>query len=144
MPRLPKKLIWAIILVAFIGFLDATYLTATHYGTVPLICGENSGCDTVTTSQYSTVFGIPVALGGALYYFAVLFLSLLYVDRKKSIVLSIIPPFTVVGVLASGWFVYIQLFVLNAICYYCMLSATTSALLFILGIALHRYRKKLT
>jgi uncharacterized membrane protein len=124
--------IWIITLLSFIGFLDASYLTASHYGATELACGLSGGCDTVTTSEYSTVFGIPVALGGALFYFSVLIFSLLFIDTKNKKFLLPIVFLTPLGFLSSVWFVYLQLYVIEAICYYCMGSATTSTLLFLL------------
>jgi len=124
--------IWIIALLSFIGFLDASYLTASHYGAAELICGASGGCDTVTTSSYSTVLGIPVALGGAVYYFSVLILSLLFIDTKNKKFLLPIVFLTPLAFLSSVWFVYLQLYVIEAICYYCMGSALTSTILFLL------------
>lgn len=124
--------IWVVAFIAFIGFLDATYLTSAHYGAADLVCGEAGGCDIVTTSEYATVFGIPVALGGVFYYFSILLLSLLFIDTKNKKFLLPIVFLTPLGFLASGWFVYLQLYVINAICYYCMGSALSSTILFLL------------
>jgi uncharacterized membrane protein len=140
---IPKWIIFALIFVSFIGFLDATYLTAKHYLGTPLECSIFEGCERVTTSPYATVFGIPVALLGALYYLFIFILSVAYLDTKRSLFISIIPPFTAMGLLASVWFIYLQLFVIKAICIYCVVSAVTSTALFILGIFVIRYKKAL-
>ena len=131
---LPKWLMWGLIIVSFIGFLDASYLTAAHYAGFDLTCTILKGCEEVTTSEYSVIFGVPVALLGVFYYLTVFLLSLIYFDTKNRFILKIIPPLTVAGLLASAGFVYLQLFVIKAICEYCMLSAATSTTLFIFGI----------
>jgi uncharacterized membrane protein len=95
----------------------------------------------VITSPYAAVFNIPVALGGALYYLSIFIMSIAYLDTKNSKILSIIPPLTVLGFIASIWFVYLQFFVIKAICIYCMVSAATSAILFILGILMVKYKR---
>lgn len=121
------------IAVATIGFADATHLTISHYTGADLRCGVNGGCNAVTTSSYSQVFGIPVALGGAIYYGSVILLSVAYLDTKKKRFLQILTWMPIAGLLASVWFVYVQLFILYTICIYCMVSAGTSTTLFILS-----------
>ncbi len=144
MNKVPKWLLWAIIITALIGFTDATYLTVKHYSGEELNCNIFDGCNIVTASPYSEVFGFPVALLGAMFYLSVLLLTLFYIDREKPVILSMITPITIAGFLASVWFMYLQFFVIEALCQYCILSAITSTLLFIFGLILTRHTKKLT
>lgn len=119
-------------IVSALGLLDAGYLTYKHYlGGVPP-CTIH-GCEVVLTSAQSEIAGIPVALLGALYYATILLLSLAYLFSKKEMVIRHAAYLTPAGFLASLYFVYLQLFVIGAICLYCMASATTSTILFILG-----------
>jgi len=136
-----RRLFYGASIVSFIGFLDASYLTVKHYLGVPLNCSVFEGCELVTTSQYATIFGIPVALLGAFYYLLISILSFMYLDAKASFVPRILPPLTLIGFLSSIWFVYLQLFVIRAICIYCMISAASSTTLLILGIYLLRSQK---
>jgi len=124
------------LILSLIGFIDATYLTAKHYLGSPVTCSLTSGCEIVTTSEYSTIFGVPVALGGAVYYFIILLLSIIYTETKRDRLLKFIALFTIIGFLSSAWFVYLQIFVLHALCLYCLASAATSTALFITGIVL--------
>lgn len=129
------------------GFVDATYLTVKHFLGGPIPCSILKGCEQVTTSQYSTVFGIPVALLGAFYYLTILVLAAIYFDSKKTSVLKLLACLTPFGFLASLIFVYLQIFVIKAICLYCMVSAATSTILFILGmiyLTKHRKQPKIT
>lgn len=135
-----KWLTAGLILISFIGLMDATYLTVTHYNGSELSCSVFSGCNQVTESKWSEFMGIPIALFGALYYFTILVMSLLYFDSKKSILIKLIFPLTVCGVLFSAFLVGLQLFVIKAICQYCMLSALTSTILF--GLAGYMYIRK--
>ena len=115
-----------------VGFLDATYLTVEHYRGITPPCSFR-GCETVLASRYNEFFGVPVALFGALYYLTLIILSIAYLDSNKISLLKYASYCTPAGLLASGYFVYLQLFVIHAICQYCMLSAGTSTLLFIAG-----------
>ena len=125
-----KPLYIFILVLGFIGFADATYLTATHFMEAPPGCGESGGCETVTTSEYSTMFGVPVALFGVVFYLSVIFMSLLWLDRGISLLSNILPLLTLPGFLFSCWFVYVMIFILEAICWYCMGSAASSTLIF--------------
>jgi len=128
-----KWFIFFFIIISFLGFLDATYLTAQHYlGTIPP-CVITTGCETVLTSKYSVIFGIPTALFGAMYYLLLFLLAVLAIDIKPEII-RFAAFLTPIGFLASSWFVYLQLFVIKEICSYCIVSATTSTTLFILGL----------
>jgi len=139
---IPKWIIFALTGVSFIGFLDATYLTAKHYlGEIPP-CGLTSGCESVLTSQYATIFNIPVALGGAFYYLLIFVLLIAYLDTKNNRFMSVIPSITVIGLLASAWFMYLQFFVIKALCLYCLVSALTSTILFLLGSFVLHYKRR--
>jgi uncharacterized membrane protein len=130
----PKKVVVVLLLAAsLIGFIDAAYLTTKHYLGAPPPCGVFGGCETVTTSKYATIAGVPLALLGALYYLAVFLFVIAYLDTRRIGILQMTAGFSAVGFLASVWFVYLQLFVIKAICPYCMLSAFASTVLFMVG-----------
>lgn len=139
----------AFLIVALLGFADATFLTIEHYrGEVPPCTTE--GCDTVLTSSYSSIVGIPVSLLGSLFYFAMLISAFIYLESlwSKGLVgprqLSILKwSFfaTTVGLLASAYFVFLQAVVIGSWCQYCIGSAITSTILFIIAVCV--LRKKL-
>jgi len=120
--------------LSLIGFLDASYLAAKHYLGEPVVCSLLEGCEEVLTSKYAIVAGVPVALFGVFYYLAVFILIILYWDTGKTQFLRFAAYLTILGFAASLWFVYLQLFVIGAICLYCMASAITSTILFMLGL----------
>ena len=115
---------------AFIGILDSSYLLAERLlgGTVK--CLIVKGCDTVTASLYSAILGIPVSLLGFIFYLTMFFLALAAYERGGQIIYRIIFAFSLAGVAASGWFLYVQAFVLEAYCTYCLISALISLIIF--------------
>lgn len=128
-----KLLATGFIILSLLGFLDATYLTIEHFqGTIPP-CSVARGCETVLTSQFSTVGPIPVALLGALYYVTILIGTIIYLDIKNEMLFKGIARFTIFGLFASLYFFGLQWFILNAWCQYCLISALISTLLFIHG-----------
>lgn len=128
-----SKIIILIAIISFLGFLDASYLAAKYYLGGPISCVILDGCDTVTTSKYSAVAGAPVALMGAVYYLIIFVLAISYLESKKDKLAFFISRFTIIGFLASLWFVYLQVFVLKALCLYCLFSALTSTALFVIS-----------
>jgi uncharacterized membrane protein len=131
-----------ILIVATIGFIDATYLTVQHFVNFALPCNITHGCDIVTKSAYSDIGGIPVALLGAIYYAVILLSTYLLLEFDRRDLLKWIAAATAGGFLFSGWFVYVQLFLLHAICQYCMLSAITSTTLFTASVVYLVQQKK--
>ncbi len=119
--------------LAMAGLLDATYLAVLHLlGEIPP-CGAYRGCEAVNTSLYSELFGIPVAALGAMLYAAILGLALPQKEAegtgriRRSLMLYAI---TLAGALSMGYLTAVELFVLHAICYWCIaLALITFALL---------------
>ena len=130
----PKNISWALPIVSVLGFADALYLTVKHYQGVAPSCIIFSGCDTVATSVYATIGPIPVALLGVIFYFFMLLLSLMYLDRRAKSALVVALLVSSVGVLFTLWFLYLQVFVIKAFCVYCIFSAITSITLFFLSL----------
>lgn len=127
-----SKYIIVFFIIAGLGFADATFLSVEHYlGVIPP-CSLTGGCETVTTSPYSKILGVPVAYTGVLYYIAVLILLVLFFDLKKPIFVKGLFALTSIGFLFSLYFTFLQVFIIKAICPYCIFSALTSTLLFLL------------
>jgi uncharacterized membrane protein len=139
------------LLVAVLGFTDASYLTVEHYRGVIPPCSTTEGCEKVLTSPYSSLFGVPTALFGSLYYLAVAVGAFVYLESKHgggelrahhAAILKWTFIVTILGFFMSLWFVYLQLNIIHSICIYCMGSAITSTTLFITGIAMLRRSSK--
>lgn len=130
-------LIWFLIILSILGVFDASYLTAKHYLDGAVYCPVGQNCETVLTSEYSTLYGIPVSLFGVFFYLAVLTLSLLYLEtgsisftvNKKYFIKSVF-FLSGTGLVISIYFFYLQWFVIKAFCFYCVVSAIDVLLIF--------------
>lgn len=131
--KLGKIIAITFLVIAFVGFADATFLTWKHYVGIVPPCFVATGCETVLTSTWNKIAGIPVSLLGALYYVFLGILATYYLATKKEGVVTIAAWSTFAGLFASLWFVSLQIFIIKHICFYCMISATTSLLLFVTG-----------
>jgi uncharacterized membrane protein len=136
-----KGLAAAFLLLAFAGFIDATFLAAGHSLGSPVPCSIIEGCEKVLTSHYASIGPVPTALAGSAYYLIIFLLALISITRGENGYLLAASRLTVLGLAASIGFVFLQLFVIKAICLYCMLSASASAVLFILGVVVIRKNK---
>jgi uncharacterized membrane protein len=140
--NIPRWVFVTLFIVAIIGFSDATFLTFEHFTNKIPPC-VTTGCESVLTSVYSEIFGIPVALGGALFYLGFLIGLILFLDLKKEWILRLTLAYSSIGFVFSMWFVFVQAFLLHAFCQYCMLSATTSTTIFIISMYVFiKYRNK--
>ena len=121
------------IVLAVIGLGVASYLTYVHYaGFGALVCvgghPGHSSCQTVQSSIWSKVAGVPVALLGLIGYVGILG-SLLLPDREESRVATL--GLTVIGFGFSAYLTYRELFSIHAICEWCVSSAVILTLLLI-------------
>ena len=121
------------VVAAIGGLIDAVYLTVHHYTQEMVPCSLITGCETVLTSAYAEIFGIPLALFGAAAYFVAFSLALLAAFGNHRLWFF----FGCVSVLMFGftlWLIYLQGFVIEAFCQFCLLSAITSTVLFIVAL----------
>jgi len=122
----PVKLIFA---SGFIGFIDAAYLSATRYlGGIP-DCKIVSGCEDVLASSYATFLHLPVSTWGIIYYALILTLAALIQGNRPAKFIKLLIFCAVTGVVATLYFIYLQAFILNAWCIYCLASGVTSVLI---------------
>lgn len=123
---------------AIIGFADATYLTAQHIRGVIPPCVVLNNCELVLTSKYALVGPVPVAALGLLYYGTFVVLLIAYVDIRNKRILHWACWLASAGMLASLYFVFVQVFILQALCPYCLLSTLMTLLLFLVSVRIMR------
>jgi uncharacterized membrane protein len=106
----------AAILVTLAGIGVAGYLTWAHFADQSVICVQGGGCEQVQESSYSEIAGIPVAVLGLASYLTVLALLVWDAPIARLSAASI----AVVGLLFGAYLVVVQLFVIDAVCVWCM------------------------
>jgi len=124
------------IILAFIGLADSIYLTAIKITNTVAYCLPGLGdCETVNTSRFSELFGVPIALLGALAY--VMILSILYLESKNAFFTAngglLLFGLSLVGVLYSAYLTYVEIAVIHAICPYCVISALVLLGIFVIS-----------
>ena len=124
-----------IVLVGLVGLFVAVYLLLYQMGFYgSLLCGAGS-CETVQASKYARFLGQPVPLWGTLWYAGVLVLAFLglgpaYGMRWLEVLLALA---VTGGLLFSAYLTGVELFILHAVCMWCVISAVLTVLLFVLA-----------
>lgn len=102
-----------------IGLAIALYLSAVELsGGVP-VCGPIHGCEEVARSEYSRIGGIPVAVFGVALSLLLLTLAIAWWRTDLYALLLAHYGLSLAGVLFEVYFLYIQVFVLGAVCIWC-------------------------
>jgi uncharacterized membrane protein len=115
-----RRLRVAALVVAALGVAIAGYLTYIHYaGLQPFCAGGGHGCERVQSSTYAKVGGIPVAVLGLGGYVAIAVALLAPGERARVAAAAL----TLTGFGFSAYLTYLELFVIDAICQWCVASA---------------------
>jgi uncharacterized membrane protein len=122
-----KILLIAIIVMSLAGMVDSGYAVTLHYDDDnDSFCNvsETFNCDTVNTSKYSEIIGVPVAgIGFAGYLlYAVMAASLLAGITYRGLAVPLLLLAGVFGVVFSLGLTYIEFFILEAVCILCVVS----------------------
>ncbi len=129
------------IALASIGLVDSIYLTWIKLANQEAVCAGIGSCEVVNSSEYATLAGIPIALFGAGAFLTILIFVLFETQNQflEENSLMLVFGLSLAGVLYSAYLTYIELFVLNAICPFCVLSAVSLlGLLVVAGIRLRQ------
>src|SRR3989344_5344219 len=111
-----EKLLILVLILAFVGFLDATYLTIVHYkGALPG-CNLIKGCEIVTTSKYAVFWGVPVSLLGSGYYLGMIVASFWSIQNRSQVVMKYMFLASLGSVVFTGYLVYLMIFAIKALC----------------------------
>lgn len=122
--------------LAVVGLGIAGYLTYLHYaGDSPYCIAGGGGCERVQESEYAKVAGIPVAALGLLAYAALLVTAFVSGPTAAAVGAAI----ALTGVAFSGWLLYAQLVLIDAVCQWCVANDVVITLIAVA--AVWRFRK---
>lgn len=128
----------ASIILSLAGLAIALYLAFVETRAVPAVCGPVGDCNAVQSSPYASLFGfLPVAIVGVAGYLAIL--ALLFISRIKSTKSAPMAPlgifsFAIFGSLFSAYLTYLEIFVIKAVCSWCLATAVIMTLLMLINL----------
>ena len=123
--------------LALVGVFLALYLTLYKIGYIGhLACGLGS-CERVNTSRWANFLGMPVAAWGVGFYITTLIVAVTGTSptwsgrREIAIALT---TMSLIGVIFTAWLTYLELYVIGAICRFCVGSAVLVSLIFVVSV----------
>jgi uncharacterized membrane protein len=121
-----------IIIAATVGFVLSIYIWRKKKQGEKLFCLIGDDCNRVVNSRYATTLGASNEIIGILYYAGIAIAFSLGLSGLVSFSFWWLTPITGVAALFSVYLVSVQLFILKEWCEWCLVSAITSIIIFIL------------
>lgn len=117
-----------------VGLGIAAYLSIVEMGGGVPACGPLKGCEEVARSEYSRIGGIPVAVFGV--GLSLLLLSLALAWWKTDLYALLLAHYglSLGGLVFEAYFIYLQVFVIGAVCVWCTSYGLSLALRFVVAL----------
>lgn len=135
--HLPAWAEWGIPVFLALGIAVAVYLSYVEISMTEAICGPVGDCNTVQSSPYARLFGVlPVGVFGLAGYLALLAAWGVrrFLPRLRQVAALAYFAMSLFGVIFSIYLTYLELFVIRAVCLWCLTSAVIMAVLLLLGL----------
>ena len=133
----------AAVLLSLLGLFVSAYLYLYKIGKIgSIVCGTG-GCETVQLSRYARFLGIEVALIGLIGYAGLFALALIALQPRFLPLrwpAALLAALSGIGVAFAIYLTWLELFVIHAICRWCVASAVIITAVFGVSLAeaLHR------
>ncbi|PZS11096.1 MAG: vitamin K epoxide reductase [Solirubrobacterales bacterium] len=114
-----RRLALAILALCLLGIADAGYLTYVHYAGIKVLCLASGSCETVQSSRWAKLDGIPVAVLGLIGYIAIVLSLRIRGELGRAGGFGV----ALIGFGFSMYLTYRELFTIKAICQWCVASA---------------------
>jgi uncharacterized membrane protein len=128
----------AIPVLSIIGLGVSVYLTYVEFTHARALCGPVGDCNAVQSSPFAKLFGVvPIGLVGAIGYIAILVAWVWRRFRNDSLARLAGPVMfgmALFGTLFSVYLTYLELFVIHAVCIWCLSSAVLITVLMLLNL----------
>ena len=136
-----KFLLYTILFLTLVGAVDAGYLLVQTVSGKAVVCPSVpigrfnlNQCNIDLATPYAKFMGLPTAFYGLVAYLFFAILVLYELTNRRLGAIKLLMYLSGLGVLISAYFIYLQFFVINALCFYCLTSATVMTLIFILSV----------
>ena len=122
--------------LALAGIFVALYLFLYKIGRIGNLSCSIGSCETVNLSRWSIFLGAPVAAWGVGFYVVMFGLSVASLQNRYADSLGMSKALALIsggGVIFSLWLTYLELFVIHAICQWCVMSALIVTTIFVVS-----------
>ncbi len=121
-----------VVVLAAIGTLVSAYLTWVHYSGSLALCVGVGGCEAVQTSRFSMLGPVPVALIGLVGMAAILGVAVVRLRSDAPWTGTALFGLSLAATGYVAYLTYVELFVLGAVCPWCVSVAVVSVAIFAL------------
>jgi uncharacterized membrane protein len=128
--------LWAPVVLSALGVLVSGYLSVKRFTGGSLACTRWAECDVVNNSVYAKIYGVPVAFIGLAGYLVIMCLALAALQTEGATQRRLLALGFLLALGGFGFCVYLtylELYVIEAICAWCVVSAILITLLAIVG-----------
>lgn len=128
--------LWAPILLSVAGIGISGYLVAKRFTGGGLACSRWAQCDVVNNSMYAVLYGVPVSVIGLAGYLLLLAVGVAALrshgaNRRRLLALALL--LALGGVAFSAYLTYVEIYLIQALCSWCVASAVVILLLAAVG-----------
>ncbi len=124
-------------LLSLLGLFVSVYLYLYKIGLIGTLACGTGGCETVQASSWSRFLGVEVALIGVIGYAALLVVSLASLQPQlagQRWAAALLAALAGGGVVFTGYLTYLELFVIHAVCRWCVGSASIILATFVVAL----------
>lgn len=125
------QFIATLIVLGILGAIDAAYLVWKNRKKQPLVCPIGDDCNVVLNSKWNKTFFIRNDILGLLFYIGIIVGAILLYFDMGGIIETLLLVGSGVGVLFSGLLVFVQAKIIKNYCFYCLVSAFLTLLIFL-------------
>ena len=128
--------LWAPVVLSVGGVLVSGYLSVKRFTGGSLACTRWAECDVVNNSVYAKIYGVPVAFIGLAGYLVLMGLAMAALQaegaaQRRLLALGFLLALGGFGF--SVYLTYLEIYVIEAICFWCVISAILITLLTLLS-----------
>jgi uncharacterized membrane protein len=123
-----RRLALVLAALAGVGLAIAAYLTIRKLAGEAPVCVVGGGCEVVDASPYSVILGIPTAAFGVAWSGFALAAALTWRRSGDRRVLLALYAGGLIATIVEAYLVYLQLFVIQALCTWCVAYGATVVL----------------
>ena len=125
---------YKILLIIFIiSLISSIIILSTIYGNSSF-CEPSGGCNSVQNSKYGYLFGMSNSIYGIFIFLILSILTFSQMQKPKENKQLLIDSAVILGFIIAIYFIYLQIFVIKALCKYCLVVDGAMVLAFFLVI----------
>ena len=125
------QFVTTLIVLSLLGIVNTVYLIWKSRIKEPLVCPIGQDCNKVLDSKWNKIFFIKNDILGLLFYIGIIVGAILLLVEFNGTFLKILTIVSGIGVLFSGFLIFIQAKVIKNYCFYCLISAFINVLIFL-------------